>query len=129
MDDIADVRRTNGSINSPPMVSNKHPIQPTYRIDIVKSRRLVGIFHVYSRNHLQEIVYGPPPPDRLKTSFTQTLADYFDCVGCWSITLMFIFGPSIMLLMCLIPTLWIFGLLYLLWMYHDRQTPHAGGRK
>ncbi|XP_065204908.1 2-acylglycerol O-acyltransferase 2-like [Planococcus citri] len=76
-----------------------------------------------------EVEYGPPLRDKSNALFRQTVEDYYDWLGCWMMTLTFIFGPPFLLLLCITTSLWIIGLLYFLWMYYDRETPHTGGRR
>ncbi|XP_065222992.1 acyl-CoA wax alcohol acyltransferase 1-like isoform X2 [Planococcus citri] len=74
--------------------------------------------------------YGPTLQDEAKpTTFLQTIIDVYDWLSCWILTLMLFGGPVLFIYMCITPSLRIFALLYLLWVYYDRETIYTGGRR
>ncbi|XKL69080.1 hypothetical protein PGB90_006849 [Kerria lacca] len=76
-----------------------------------------------------EIVYGPSIEENKKNTFWKQLENYYLCIGCWTLTLFLFWGPTILLIILTTSKLWIFGLIYLMWMYYDKDTPHNGGRR
>ena len=71
---------------------------------------------------------APPPSRSMKTLQTQRL----EVLSVYQYVLTFLFmGPffPLLLLFLLFTPLWCFSVLYLVWLFLDRDTPHQGGRR